>query len=238
MVGGTGMGAPLAELGGSPMFVPTPAGGLRGKVVELPGLRLIYVSRHSAGHKVPPHLVNYKAMALGLRKLGVKACFATAAVGSIRNMWGPGTLVLCSDYLDFSSRNITLFDDSITHRDFSEPFSKMGREAILAEANSTGVAVVPDGVYVNANGPRYETPQEIRTYRELGGDVVGMTAASEAIAMREAEVPYTCLAVVTNLAAGLTDGVLGHEEVVDVMTERGPAVLKLLLGAAERVASE
>src|SRR5436189_62411 len=69
-----------------------------------------------------------------------------------------------------------------------------------------GGEVVAQAVYVNVNGPRYETPAEIRMFVEAGGDVVGMTAGSEAIAMREAGVGYGCLAIITNLAAGLREG--------------------------------
>jgi len=89
IIGGTGIGDRLLRLGGTALHVPTPAGVLLGRYVQVNGLNLFLIGRHSAGHKVPPHKVNYRSMALGMRKLGVKACLATAAVGSLRVDW-PG----------------------------------------------------------------------------------------------------------------------------------------------------
>lgn len=237
IIGGTGIGERLLEYGGKPLHIPTPSGILRGRQIEIEGVSLLLVSRHSAGHKVPPHLVNYRAMAHGMHAAGVKACFSTAAVGSLRPEWGPGTLVVCSDFLDFTYRNLTLFDRTVVHRDFTDPFGPNARRALLEAADETGEAVQDKGVYLSGNGPRYETPQEIQTYRQLGGDLVGMTATSEAILMREALVEYACLAIVTNLAAGISETPLDHQEVVDEMHRSGERAVKLLLQAAKRIAA-
>ena len=231
------MGDKLAALGGVPVHVPTEDGMIRGRLLTHNGVRLFLLSRHSAGHKVPPHHVNYRAMALALKALGIKHCLSTAAVGSVRSEWGPGTLVACSDFLDFTYRNITLFDRTVVHRDFSEPFSKAVRDAILRSGQTLDLAIQPEGVYLSSNGPRYETPQEIDTFRALGGDLVGMTAASEAITMREAEIEYGCLAIVTNLAAGMTSDELNHEEVVDEMNRSGEKAVKILLNASQLLAA-
>lgn len=237
IIGGTGIGERLLAYGGAPLHVPTPSGILRGRQIEIEGVSLLLVSRHSAGHKTPPHLVNYRAMAHGMREVGAKACLSTAAVGSLRPEWGPGTLVVCRDFLDFTYRNLTLFDRTVVHRDFTDPFGPSARRALLEAAEATGEAVQDGGVYLSGNGPRYETPQEIRTYRQLGGDLVGMTATSEAILMREALVEYACLAIVTNLAAGISETPLDHQEVVDEMHRSGERAVKLLLEASKRIAA-
>jgi 5'-methylthioadenosine phosphorylase len=231
IIGGTGVGDRLLRLGGKPLFVPTEAGMLRGRLIEHEGVSILLVSRHSAGHKVPPHKVNYHAMALGMKALGAKACLASAAVGSLRREWGPGTLVACSDFLDLTFRNFTIFDRKVVHTDFLQPFAPRVREAILASPN-----IVDGGVYVCLNGPRYESPAEIRFYEGLGGDLVGMTAATEAILMREAGVDYGTLAIVTNLASGYTDQPLSHEEVVVEMNRSGEAATNALLSAAVSLA--
>lgn len=235
IIGGTGIGARLAELGGTPVFVPTPHGTVRLTETEFGGKRVGLLSRHAAGHKVPPHRVRYLAMASALRTLGSPVCLATAAVGSLRNDWPMGTLAVCSDFLDLTGRRQTRFDREVVHTDFSEPFSDVARCALLEGARAAGVAVQPEGVYVNGDGPRYETPFEIRWYRSFGGDVVGMTAASEAIAMREAGVPYGCLAVITNLAAGLAGAALSHSEVEDGMRRASDKVLALLEAAVRAI---
>jgi len=228
IIGGTGVGERLATLGGRAFHVPTAAGMLRGRVVEHSGKTILLLRRHSAGHKVPPHLVNYASMALGLRAVGVQACFATAAVGSLRPEWGPGTLVVPHDFLDLTARNLTLYDREVVHTDFSDPLP--ARREILAAAESEELPVQDRGVYVCGNGPRYESPHEIDLYGKVG-DVVGMTASSEAILMHEAGVRYGCLAVVTNLACGIADSPLSHEEVVEEMGRSGEKAVRILLRA-------
>jgi 5'-methylthioadenosine phosphorylase len=228
IIGGTGVGEHLATLGGRAFHVPTASGMLRGRVVGHAGKTILLLRRHSAGHKVPPHLVNYASMALGLRAVGVKACFATAAVGSLRPEWGPGTLVVPHDFLDLTARNLTLYDREVVHTDFSDPLP--ARREILAAAESESLPVKDRGVYVCGNGPRYESPHEIDLYGKVG-DVVGMTASSEAILMHEAGVRYGCLAVVTNLACGIADAPLSHEEVVEEMVRSGEKAVRILLRA-------
>lgn len=229
IIGGTGVGERLLALPGRPLHVLTVDGAQRGRLVEIEGRSVFVAGRHSAGHKVPPHRVDFIAMARAARQLGAQACFATAAVGSLRKEWDRGTLVACSDFLDYTGRFPTLFDHKVRHTDFSQPFPARGH--ILQSARNLGTDVKDGGVYVCGNGPRYETPEEIRLYASQGGDLVGMTAASEAIVMREAEIPYACLAIVTNLAAGLTDEVLDHGDVSREMERSGEAALMVLLGA-------
>lgn len=237
IIGGTGIGSRLAKLDGFSIHVPTPFGLIRCKVIELDGVSVSLVQRHSSGHSTPPHLVNYRGMALATRALGAKACFGSAAVGSLRPDWPVGSFSVCSDFLDLTARNLTLFDREVTHTDFSHPFAPNARGALLQSAADLSIEVYDGGVYVNGNGPRYETPKEVTLYREFGGDVVGMTAASEAIAMGEAGVPYACLAISTNLACGLIGASLSHQEVVDEMQRSGDKAVSVLLGAAKLAAA-
>lgn len=231
LIGGTGIGDVLATQPGQPIHVLTKFGQLRGRIVRQEDIKVLLLQRHSAGHKTPPHLVNYRAAAEGLRQLGVPWCIASAAVGSLRREWTAGTLVACSDFTDLSFRNLTLFSDTVRHTDFSEPFSVEVRKAMVQAGEMTGHPVQSQGIYINGNGPRYETPHEIRLMEKVG-DVVGMTAASEAIVMREAGVKYGCLAIVSNLAAGLEDVQLSHEDVVREMKASGAEALEVLLTAA------
>jgi 5'-methylthioadenosine phosphorylase len=238
IIGGTGIGDRLLALGGTPVHIPTPAGILRGRLTEANGIEVLVVGRHSSGHKVPPHEVNYAAMALGMRSLGIRYCLSTAAVGSLRSDWGPGTLVSCSDFLDFSGRTPTLFNRTVTHTDFTYPFSKLLREKMGAAATTEAIPVTAEGVYVCANGPRYETPQEIELYQQAGGDLVGMTATSEAILMREAGIEYGCLAIVTNFASGISSTPLNHLEVVEEMNRSGERAVKMLLATVTELRKE
>lgn len=213
-----GTGAEFLPLeGGRRISVPTSAGTVKMIAFEIAGKPVLLASRHGAGHKVPPHKVQYAATALAFKQLRCARVIATAAVGSLRTEWPTGTLVVPDGLIDVSCRNITLFDDVVVHRDMSHPFSPALRVAILESAPP--IAIHDGGTYINGNGPRYETPQEIEAMRRMGGDLVGMTAGTEAIVMREAGLEYGLICAVTNLAAGLTPNELGHGEVVDAMRQ-------------------
>lgn len=229
VIGGTGIGGTLAAWGGEPVTITTEFGTLQANCVERAGMKILAVQRHSSGHKTPPHLVNYRAMAVGLKQAGVKACVSSAAVGSLRTDWGPGTLAVCTDMVDLTFRRITLFEKNVVHTDFTTPFPLSNE--LTESARQARAGVMPQAVYFGLDGPRYESPAEIRMLQSLGGDVVGMTATSEAIVMREVGVPYGCLAVITNLGCGLAKGELHHGEVVDVMKQMGDTVLDVLMGA-------
>lgn len=225
VVGGTGIGELLGVWPGRSICVTTERGVMRGRRVERDGLKLICLQRHAFGHKLPPHAVPYAAMALGLKQLGVEWCLSTAAVGSLRTDWPVGTLAACEGFVDVSGRNLTLHDRIVRHVDMGEVFA-------AASALASKPEIKTGAVYLNVNGPRYETHAEIRSYQKLA-DVVGMTAGSEATMMREAGIGYGCLAIVTNLAAGLAPEQLHHGEVTDVMKTKGEHVLTLLLRAAK-----
>jgi 5'-methylthioadenosine phosphorylase len=232
IIAGTGIAERLSQLPGKKICVPNAFGLLEGRLVELGAKPLLIVSRHSSGHKTPPHLVNYRAIAAGLKALSVQFCFASAAVGTLRQSWQPGQLCVCSEFWDVSGRKLTLFDQSVRHTDVSN-FENEARNALL---RSGGSEVYDGGIYACSPGPRYETSHEVKVLLELGADLVGMTASSEAILMQEAGIPYACLATVTNFAAGIATTPLSHEEVVRQMHVSAERATQILLDAARSLA--
>ncbi len=233
LIGGTGIGSRLASLGGQAVAHPTPFGMLRGKITKHNGAKILLVQRHAARHKTPPHMVNYRAIAYGVKSLGAKMCISSAAVGCLRAEWAVGSLALCTDFLDLSARNLTLFDQKVEHTDMTHPFPAAPK--ILSIAQQLKIHIHEQAIYVTNPGPRYESPAEIEQVRRLGGDIVGMTASTEAIAMREAGVPYACIALATNHAAGMGDEKLDHEDVVRVMDESGQLIVDIMLAATQLV---
>ncbi|MCS6919381.1 MAG: MTAP family purine nucleoside phosphorylase [Fimbriimonadales bacterium] len=193
------------------------AGGVYLYEGSLNGEPALLLPRHSKGHKTPPHRIPHARHVRLLKEQGVQAVLATAAVGSLRTDWTPGTLVVLSDFLDFMREVNTLYHEEVVHTDFTEPFSPLLRQALLQAARQLSIPVQSEGIYVCASGPRYETPAEIRMFRMLGGDVIGMTVVPEAILCREAGIHYAAIAIVTNLGAGLSGQPLTHEEVTEVM---------------------
>lgn len=213
------------------MVIPTAQGLFKARVV--PGERVIAVQRHAAGHRTPPHRVPYRTLALGLKQLGVKHVFATAAVGSLRTDWQIGTLAVCTDMIDWSPRQVTHFDRTVYHQPMDQPFAGAG--ALAAACDQQGQEYQREAIYVNVDGPRYETAAEIAAMGKLSGDVVGMTAGSEAIACQELGLNYACLAIVTNLGTGLSSAAIDHSGVTDVMKSRGEQVLEILRAAVRQV---
>ncbi len=202
---------------------------------KLEGCPVLLLPRHGKGHRVPPHRIDHRRHVQHLREQGVQAVLATAAVGSLRPDWTPGTLIVLSDFLDFTRTVHTLFDQEVAHTDFSQPFSPLLREALLESAHALHLNIQPEGVYVCAPGPRYETPAEIRMFRLLGGDVIGMTVVPEAILCREAGIHYAAVAVVTNLGTGLSDQPLSHAEVTEVMTSATHTIARLFARTLHRL---
>lgn len=198
---------------------------------------VIFLHRHADpsrdGEKLPPHAVNYRANIAALKKLGATAIFASTAVGSLKRENGPGTLVLLDDLLDMTSRRAkTFFDTRPVHVDVTHPYCPHARQVLRHAAQVLEVPIRDGGTYLCAEGPRFETPAEIRLFASWGADVVGMTGVPEVILAREAQISYAGISIVTNLAAGISPAPLTQAEVLEAMSHALPRVTQLLLEAA------
>ena len=153
-----------------------------------------------------------------LHGLGIEALFLTNASGSIRAEMGPGSLMMIEDHINFSSQNplVGENDDSIGPRfpDMTVAYDKGLRDILVKSADEAGVTL-HKGVYVMVLGPCFETPAEIHMFRTIGADVVGMSTVPEVIVARHAGLKCAAVSVVTNLASGLSDDVLSHEEALE-----------------------
>jgi 5'-deoxy-5'-methylthioadenosine phosphorylase len=168
--------------------------------------RAVFLPRHGAGHTIPPHAINYRANIWALRKLGVERIIAVNAVGGIGPDRGPRTVVVPDQIIDYTwGRDHTFYDGGsgeVAHVDFSEPYSASVRRLILDAGRAAGLTPIDGGTYAATQGPRLETPAEIRRLANDGCNLVGMTGMPEAALAREAGLAYACLAVVVNFAAG------------------------------------
>jgi len=164
-----------------------------------------FLPRHGEKHKLPPHRINHKANLHALYQLGVKRIIATNAVGAINQNFKPADLVIPHDFIDFAYREKATFYDSwpVTHVDFSQPYCPQLRQTLIKAARTQKLRVHTKGVLVCTSGPRFETPAEIRMFSLLGGDIVGMTGAAEAVLARELEICYASLCYISNMAAGM-----------------------------------
>jgi len=195
---------------------------------ESKGGTFYLLPRHGPGHKIPPHMINYRANVAALVNLGVTAVIATSAVGSMNPEFKVGELGLAEQFLDFTKgRKATLFDQKVVHMDMTQPYDSNLNRVVANAAASAGVPLKPGLTYVCVDGPRFETAAEIRMFRSLGGDVVGMTGVPEVVLAREAGMKYSSLLIATNWAAGIQEKV-SHDEVVSVMRRSGQEVKKIL----------
>jgi purine-nucleoside phosphorylase len=137
---------------------------------------------------------------------GVKTVILTNACGGLQLKWKPGTPVLIRDHINLTGATPLVGPKFL---DVSEIYSKRLRK-IAKEIDPT----LDEGVYVQFHGPQYETPAEVQMAINLGGDLVGMSTALEAIAAREAQAEVLGISMVTNPGAGLTSEHLNHEEVL------------------------
>jgi len=199
------------------------------------GGEIIFLARHGLNHDIPPHLINYRANIRALKGAGVTHILAAAAVGSLKNEISPGDFVLLDDFIDFTKTRASTFSGEgalLKHTDETEPYDGTLRRLLLTAATEKGIELHRNGTYVCTEGPRFETPAEIRMFRTLGGDVVGMTGVPEVVLANELEIPYASMAVATNYAAGMAGHDLTYKECADVMEKWLATLLDLFLKAA------
>lgn len=210
----------------------TPYGTVEPVVGNLANRELVFMSRHGRDHATPPHLVNYRANIWALRKLGVQKIIATAAVGSLSPSFRLGELVLLDQFLDFTkSRPQTFYEggkQGVLHVDMTEPYCSAVRQVIMDASEHLGFAVKNGACYVCTEGPRFETPAEIRMFQRLGADLVGMTSVPEVVLARELGMCYASIGMVTNEAAGIATHPLTHAEVTESMKIPGVKVAQLI----------
>lgn len=190
-----------------------------GKVVLLLGSRTHYYE--SRDSQQVAHAVR-TAAALGVRQL-----ILTNGAGSLNPQWGPGQPVLLRDQINLTAATPLSGPRFVDLTDlYSERLRRLARKVDPQ---------LPEGVYVQFPGPQYETPAEIGMVRAFGGDLVGMSTALEAIAARAEGMEILGLSLVTNLAAGIGNAPLSHQEVLTAGKQAGPKLAALLSGILERM---
>jgi purine-nucleoside phosphorylase len=183
-------------------------------------------------------------IALGMRllaRLGAKLLIVTNAAGGIRRDLEPGDLLLITDHINLMGSN-PLIGTNPNHLgprfpDMSDAYSRDLRGQAHTIAHDLGIAL-KEGVYAALTGPSYETPAEIRMLGRMGADVVGMSTIPEVIAAAHAGVRVLGISCVSNLAAGITDKPLSHDEVKETAEKAKESLSTLVLGLVEKLEME
>lgn len=152
------------------------------------------------------------------KKLGIEKLILTNACGGIREDLNPGQIMVISDHIGLFApsplRGPNLDEFGPRFKDMTEVYSIEARQIAHQVADEQHISL-KEGVYAFFKGPMYETPAEIRAYRTLGADAVGMSTVPEAIVARHSGMTTLGLSLITNKAAGLSQNELDHNEVIE-----------------------
>lgn len=219
IIGGTG----LTQLEGlslrQAISLDTPYGAPSADILrgEYGGREVLFLARHGHPHRIPPHQVNYRANLWALQQAGAEAILAVNAVGGIHPAMGTGHFCVPHQLIDYSwGREHSFFAgelEHVTHIDFSHPYDEVLRQRLIAALAAEGCGFSSHGVYACTQGPRLETVAEIARLERDGCDIVGMTGMPEAALARELDLPYACLALVVNPAAGKSTAIITMAEI-------------------------
>ncbi|MDP4083798.1 MAG: purine-nucleoside phosphorylase [Bacillota bacterium] len=157
-----------------------------------------------------------------MKELGVEMLIVTNAAGGVNESFSPGDLMLISDHINNMGSNPLMGPNDtrigVRFPDMSEAYSN--RLRVLAKEVASRLNInIKEGVYVGFTGPSYETPAEIKMVRTIGGDAVGMSTVPEVIVARHSGIEVLGISCISNMAAGILDQPLNHEEVIET-TER------------------
>jgi len=191
--------------------VATPWGEARVLLGTIAGRDVATILRYGETLTVPSHKINFKANIWALRLLGVESIISQNAIGSVNPAIRPGDVVIPDDFLDRTkARPQSLFDESDcwVRVDFTDPFCPRLRGNLIRAANAHSNRIIEHGVFVCAEGPRFETPAEIRSYQRDGGDIVGTPLIPEVVFAREAEMCFASISPVINFGAGMAPAVV------------------------------
>lgn len=233
IIGGSGLYAMAGLTDVEEIALTTPYGDPSDSMIvgTLGGQRVAFLPRHGRGHRLNPSEVPARANIHAFKQLGVHYLISVSAVGSLREAYAPGHVVIPDQIFDRTKgiRPATFFEGGIVaHVGFERPFCPILSERLLAAAQHAGATVHQGGTLVVMEGPAFSTRAESEENRRRGHSLIGMTALPEAKLAREAEIAYATLAMVT-------DYDVWHPEHDAVTVEAVVAVLQANAALAQRI---
>nr|WP_297279521.1 purine-nucleoside phosphorylase [uncultured Butyricicoccus sp.] len=247
LVLGSGLG-PLADeleqavavpFGDVPHFCQSTAPDHAGRLVcgQLAGKTVLCMQGRLHGYEgYTPAQVAYPIVVF--RALGMRQVILTNAAGGINEQFAVGDFMVVDDHINFTGKSpLTGPNDARIgprFNDMCHVYPKALRQVADDAARACGISL-QHGVYVGVNGPQYETPAEIRMFRTMGGDAVGMSTVFESIAAAHCGLPVLAISMITNLAAGITGQALSDEEVKEMAQKRGEVFRMLMKEIVKRL---
>lgn len=240
LIGGTGVYDPDLLRNIKKIKVATPYGAPSDEITlgELSGRKVAFINRHGPGHSIPPHLVNSRANIWTLKHLGVSRIIAPGAVGSLKEEYKPGDIVITDQFVDFTKQRQYSFyqGGKVYHVSLADPFCTELRKALIDTGKSLNLPVREHGTYACIEGPRFSTRAESRMFRGFA-DIIGMTLVPECQLAREAEVCYAAINTITDFDVWSLEPV-STEEILRTMRENIDKVRSLLLETIPKIPTE
>lgn len=247
------MHADIAIIGGSGVYDTTMLDNVKEIEIDTPfgkpsdaitigsygDTNVAFLPRHGKGHRISPSKLNSRANILALKKIGVKRIISASAVGSLKLDYKPLDIVIPDQIFDRTRlRDSTFFEEGIVvHTGFADPFCPE-MSSILADITADlKYEVHKKGTYVCMEGPQFSTRAESRVYKNLGFDIIGMTALPEAKLAREAEICYSMIATVTDYDVWHEDDV-NIETVISNAMKNEEAVRNIIKEAIPKISME
>jgi 5'-methylthioadenosine phosphorylase len=203
--------------------------------------KIVFLARHGRGHRLSPSGINYRANIDALKRAGVTDLVSVAACGSYKAELPPGMFVLVDQFVDRTHKRESSFfgNGCVAHLSMAHPVGPRLQDRLAQAADAEDIEVSRGGTYVCMEGPQFSSLAESLTYRDLGYDVVGMTAMPEAKLAREAEITYATIAMVTDYDCWHPDhDAVEVADIVKVMHENSGKVARLVGRLAQDFPSE
>ncbi len=201
---------------------------LCGKIGDI---RVRFLPRHGRGHPVAPGELNARANIDALKRAGCTDILAISAVGSLREEIEPGRFAVVEQFIDMTKARPSTFYESgfVTHVSMADPVcERLSTRAAKALSKAKG-KVATGATYVAIEGPQFSTRAESHMYRDLGADVIGMTAMPEAKLAREAELPYALVGMVTDYDCWREGDAVDVGQVVEQMQQNSQLARSFVL---------
>jgi len=201
IIGGTGSDLALENVRNIKPY--TPYGSTSAEIIvgELGGKLIAFIPRHGLNHSIPPHNINFRANIWALKELGIKFIISPSAVGSLKLEHEKGKFLLVDQYIDRTKNRVETFYEGseICHIGQADPYCEYLNSLFFETGKDLNLNIQDGGVYICIEGPRFSTRAESKMFRQLGGDIVGMTSYPEVVLAAEKEICYSCIAMVTDL---------------------------------------
>jgi 5'-methylthioadenosine phosphorylase len=201
------------------------------------GVDVAIIARHGPGHIINPTNVPYAANIAALKKIGCTHIIGATAVGSLKEEYKPGDIVISDQFIDRTTKRIQTFynEDKVCHISVSEPFCVSLRNLLIQGAKELSIPFHEKGCCVVIEGPRFSSKAESNLFRSWNAEIIGMTLVPEAILAREAEIPYANISMITDYDVWREGNEVSTQEVIETMKQNVEKVKMLLKNVIPKI---